>query len=142
MEGATHCKFRNLDDILLDQLICSGRDIRLQCQLLTKTNLTLHVTLDKARVTEASNKVAESLQRQATPPAPQKTATIHKEAVLDEGAEDSDEEVFCTGQKRNPETQDKQPGCAICGGQHQRALCCFRDAICRCCEWKGHLAGT
>lgn len=96
MECATHCKFRDLDDILLDQLICGDRDIRLQRQLLTKTNATLHITLDKARVTEASNKVAELLQRQATPPAPQKTATIHKKAVLDEGAEDTDEEVFCT----------------------------------------------
>lgn len=40
-KAATHCEFRDLDNILLDQLICGMRDIRFQCRLLAKANLIL-----------------------------------------------------------------------------------------------------
>ncbi|KRZ83327.1 Uncharacterized protein T08_15038 [Trichinella sp. T8] len=29
--------------------------------------------------------------------------------------------------------------CASCGGQHNRALCRFKNAVCRCCQKAGHI---
>lgn len=43
-----YCYFMDLDDVLLDQLVCGVRDFRLQHRLLTKTDLTLQTALDEA----------------------------------------------------------------------------------------------
>ncbi|XP_003369140.1 conserved hypothetical protein [Trichinella spiralis] len=29
--------------------------------------------------------------------------------------------------------------CANCGGQHSRAFCRFKNAVCRCCQKAGHI---
>ncbi|KAG8127995.1 hypothetical protein E2320_014862 [Naja naja] len=42
-----YCDFDNLEDILLDQLICGLRDICIQCHLLAKTELTRRSALDE-----------------------------------------------------------------------------------------------
>uniref|UniRef100_A0A2H6MXF0 Uncharacterized protein n=1 Tax=Micrurus carvalhoi TaxID=3147026 RepID=A0A2H6MXF0_9SAUR len=37
----------------------------------------------------------------------------------------------------------KQTGnreCGSCGGNHNRSTCHFRDAVCRPCEWRVHIA--
>ncbi|XP_034272140.1 uncharacterized protein LOC117664876 [Pantherophis guttatus] len=65
-KGATHCEYRDLDDALLEQLICSVRDIPLQRRLLARSNLMLHIALDEARAHESSTKAAETLQTAST----------------------------------------------------------------------------
>ncbi|XP_013911759.1 PREDICTED: serine/threonine-protein kinase TAO1-like [Thamnophis sirtalis] len=62
-KAAAYCEFRDLDELLLDRIICGVRDISLQRRLLTKTNLTLQITLDEARATESLTKSTETLQR-------------------------------------------------------------------------------
>lgn len=47
-KAALYCEFRDLDDALLDRLVCRVKDIKLQRRLLAKTNLTLQMVLDKA----------------------------------------------------------------------------------------------
>ncbi|KAG8138715.1 hypothetical protein E2320_001502 [Naja naja] len=46
---ALHCRFRDhLDNMLLDQLVCGVRDLRLQKRLLAKANLNLKQAIEEA----------------------------------------------------------------------------------------------
>ncbi|XP_058020550.1 uncharacterized protein LOC131188905 [Ahaetulla prasina] len=135
-KAATHCEYRDLEDTLLEQLICGVRDIRLQRRLLSKSNLTLAMALDEARAHEMSTKAAETLQKPNTPNAAAKATPVHSEEIQAESNSEEEEEVFHTGR---PERGDRDE-CVSCGGQHQRQNCRFKDAICRRCEKKGHIA--
>lgn len=53
--AALYCEFRDqLDEILLDQLVCGVRDGRLQCRLLARTDVTLQSALEDATASELS----------------------------------------------------------------------------------------
>lgn len=61
--AALHCEFRNLDEMLLDQLVCGVKDLKLQRRLLARSKLDLKVALDEARVAEMSDWSAVEIQR-------------------------------------------------------------------------------
>ncbi|XP_070805253.1 uncharacterized protein, partial [Pituophis catenifer annectens] len=115
-KAATQCEYRDLDEMLLEQLICGVRDSRLQRRLLARSNLTLLIALDEARAQESSVKAAERLKSSHLTKTTQKTAPVHREVV------------------------STANGCASCGGSHSRQNCKFRDAVCRSCEKRGHIA--
>ncbi|KAG8130865.1 hypothetical protein E2320_017543 [Naja naja] len=52
-EGET---FKELDDALLDRLVCGLKDLQIQCRLLAKPDLMLQLALDEACTVELSNK--------------------------------------------------------------------------------------
>ncbi|XP_058012285.1 uncharacterized protein LOC131184673 [Ahaetulla prasina] len=135
-KAANHCEYRDLDDSLLEQLICGVRDIYLQKRLLSKSNLTLALALDEVRAHEMSTKAAETLQKPNTPNTGTKAAPVHSEVVEAKSGGEEEEEVFYTGRSERGDRDE----CVSCGGQHQRQNCRFKDAICRQCEKKGHIA--
>ncbi|XP_070797227.1 uncharacterized protein, partial [Pituophis catenifer annectens] len=120
-KAATQCEYRDLDEMLLEQLICGVRDGRLQRRLLARSNLTLLIALDEARAQESSVKAAERLKSSHLTKTTQKTTPVHREASRTARREPRD-------------------GCASCGGSHSRQNCKFRDAVCRACEKRGHIA--
>ncbi|XP_058049314.1 uncharacterized protein LOC131203292 [Ahaetulla prasina] len=103
-KAANHCEYRDLEDSLLEQLICGVRDIRLQRLLLSKSNLTLAIALDEARAPEMSTKAAETLQKPNTPNAAAKATPVHSEEIQAESDGEEEEEVFHTGR---PERGDR-----------------------------------
>ncbi|CAI5796320.1 Hypothetical predicted protein [Podarcis lilfordi] len=66
----------------------------------------------------------------------------HEEASSDEASSSDDDDVHQTKRERRKFQQKSkgQPECASCGGNHSRAKCRFRDAICRTCSRRGHIA--
>ncbi|CAI5796532.1 XP_034969502.1LOW QUALITY PROTEIN: uncharacterized protein K02A2.6-like [Podarcis lilfordi] len=66
----------------------------------------------------------------------------HKEASSDEASSSEDDDVHQTKRERRKFQQKSkgQPECAGCGGNHSRAKCRFRDAICMKCSRRGHIA--
>ncbi|CAI5780662.1 Hypothetical predicted protein [Podarcis lilfordi] len=49
-----HCEFRDLDDALMDRIVCGVRDIHLQRRLLAKPDLTLQKAIEEAVASEAA----------------------------------------------------------------------------------------
>ncbi|KAG8131826.1 hypothetical protein E2320_009745, partial [Naja naja] len=74
--AALHCEFKELDDALLDRLVCGLKDLRIQCRLLAKPDLMLQSALDKACAAELSNKSTLSIGR--------KTLAAHQEEASEE----------------------------------------------------------
>lgn len=59
--AALHCEFLKLDEMLLDQLVCGVKDLKLQWCLLAYCELTVHVALDEARSAEMSDRSAAEI---------------------------------------------------------------------------------
>lgn len=89
-KAAAYREFRELDEVLLDRLICGVRDINLQRRLLAKPNLTLQTALDKARADESSNRSTAVIQKTGSPPSSHQAVTVHCEST--EGKESTNEE--------------------------------------------------
>ncbi|KAG8138846.1 hypothetical protein E2320_001635 [Naja naja] len=75
--AALHCRFRDqLDDMLLDQLVCGVRDLQLQRHLLTKADLKLKQVIEEVRScqicprlnfkTQAASQVSRQTQQSTT----------------------------------------------------------------------------
>ncbi|KAG8133897.1 hypothetical protein E2320_011665 [Naja naja] len=77
--AALQCSFKELDDMLLDQLVCGVRDLRLQRCLLAKGDLTLKMAIKEAQAAEMSNLSAAEIQGVTSSPAAKPNATIHFE---------------------------------------------------------------
>ncbi|XP_026565800.1 uncharacterized protein K02A2.6-like, partial [Pseudonaja textilis] len=105
-------------DMLLDQIVCGVRDLRLQRHLLAKKDLTLALAMEEALAAELSAQSAAEIQGTRSKPS---TPTVHSE-------------------ERNNFTPKQPPMCLTCGGSHPRASCRFRNAICLNCQKKGHIA--
>ncbi|XP_060542427.1 uncharacterized protein K02A2.6-like [Pantherophis guttatus] len=118
-KAATQCEYRDLDEMLLEQLICGVRDSRLQRRLLARSNLTLLIALDEARAQESSVKAAERLKSSHLTKTTQKTAPVHREAVSTASEGESKEEVYRTEQSCTARREPRD-GCASCGGSHSR----------------------
>lgn len=128
--------------MLLDWLVCGVRDINLQRHLLAKPNLTLQTALDEARATESSNRLAAALQKNGSPPASRRTATVHWESTEHEESTDIEDvcRLWSKKKRASSEADDRQPICASCGNNHPRAACRYKEVICQRCDWKEHLA--
>ncbi|KAG8128776.1 hypothetical protein E2320_015638 [Naja naja] len=60
--AALHCRFRDLENMLLDQLVCGVKDLCLQKCFLPKANLTLKMAIEEAQATELSTISAAEIQ--------------------------------------------------------------------------------
>ncbi|KAG8127232.1 hypothetical protein E2320_014178 [Naja naja] len=75
--AALQCGFKELDDMLLDQLVYGVRDLRLQRCLLAKGDLTLKIAIEEAQAAEMSNLSAAEIQGSTNIPATKPNATVH-----------------------------------------------------------------
>ncbi|KAG8138781.1 hypothetical protein E2320_001569 [Naja naja] len=90
--AALQCSFKELDDMLLDQLVYGVRDLRLQSHLLAKGDLTLKMAIEKAQAAEMSNLSAAEIQGATSSPAAKPNATVHfEEFTPDEFLEDGED---------------------------------------------------
>ncbi|KAG8139021.1 hypothetical protein E2320_001799 [Naja naja] len=60
--AAFHCGFQDLDDMLLDQLVCGVRDLRLQRHLLAKADLNLKAAIEEAQAVKISTLSVAQIQ--------------------------------------------------------------------------------
>ncbi|KAG8147532.1 hypothetical protein E2320_000168 [Naja naja] len=79
--AALQCVFKELDDMLLDQLVYGVRDLRLQRCLLAKGDLTLKMAIEEAQAAEMSNLSAAEIQGTTNIPATKPNATVHFEEL-------------------------------------------------------------
>ena len=117
---ATHCEFGTfLQDALRDRLVCGLRNTTAQKNLLSEENLTLEKAIRVAQSLEAADKNAKKLKDEEAASTP-----IHR-----------------TGHYRNARPPAKTKTCYRCGDtDHIATACRFRDAECKKCHKKGHLA--
>lgn len=150
--AALHCEFRYLDEMLLDQLVCGVKDLKLQRRLLARSELTLQVVLDEARAAEMSDRSASEIQQFQAVPAPAgKPLSVHYEdSGQDESSDDEERVSRLTRSSSSVIRQKKaaaatlpkftQDNCWGCGGNHRRADCRFKTAVCHRCGKRGHLS--
>lgn len=135
--AALYCKFRNLDDALLDRLVCGIRALQLQCHLLAKIEITLQTALDEARTAELSNKSTTEIQQANSPTTAFKPDLIHHEDLdTEDGMEEDDEIHRLESPPEKSYTSDKtatQTVCLGCGGNHLWSACKFRNISCLRC---------
>ncbi|KAG8147766.1 hypothetical protein E2320_000047 [Naja naja] len=80
--AALHCGFRDyLEDMLLDQLVCGVRGLRLQRHLLAKGDLTLPMALEESQAAEMSALSAAEIQGS---PISQNSSAVHYDETSDE----------------------------------------------------------
>ena len=117
---ATHCEFNTfLQDALRDWLVCGLRNTTAQKNLLSEENLTLEKAIWVAQSLEAANKNAKKLKAEEATSTP-----IHQ-----------------TSHYRNAKPPANSRTCYHCGDtDHIATTCRFRDAECKKCHKKGHLA--
>ncbi|XP_034292695.1 uncharacterized protein LOC117676961 [Pantherophis guttatus] len=143
--AALDCEYRNLDDALVEQLVCGVKDIRLQRLLLAKRNLDLPTAIEEAQAAEMSDRSTADIQK-FYPPRGVTSSMVHlQDVVSDEITDDEAEIDRLQASKPRPKEKcwTKKPppsGCLSCGKQHPRVTCCFRSATCRCCGRLGHIA--
>ncbi|XP_060543046.1 uncharacterized protein K02A2.6-like [Pantherophis guttatus] len=141
-EIAAACDFLNLEEAMRDRLVLGLRDLTLQSRLLARPQITFKEALEEASATEASQKSAAAMKKMKSGPPVKEEAAVHYERV-ESGSEEEDEEdeVHHLRADRKERQQGKREAwCSGCEGNHPRAECRFRDAICQRCEKKGHIA--
>ncbi|KAG8123504.1 hypothetical protein E2320_018857 [Naja naja] len=84
-KAALHCEFKELDEVLLDGLVCGLRDLRIQRRLLAKPDLTLQSALDEACM-ELSNRSTIEIKGASSSAAEKKTLAVHQEEATEEDA--------------------------------------------------------
>lgn len=137
-----HCQFANLEDALMDRLVCGVCDLLLQRRLLAKDDLTLQKAIDESVAAEAADQSAAEIRKPASPLSPQKPNKVHHDDVTESKTSDSeDEDVHRVKPEHGKHKWPRDlPECAGCGGKHSRSKCRFQDAIYqRCSKW-GHIA--
>ena len=117
---AEHCKFGDyLESVLCDRLVCGIQDSRIQRRLLGEPDLTFARAFTLAQSLESADRDTKALQ----------VAPSRVNAVK------------ATQNLRNFQNAKKPDRpCYRCGGQHFDQDCRFKDAECRKCGKKGHIA--
>ncbi|KAG8131823.1 hypothetical protein E2320_009744 [Naja naja] len=132
--AALHCEFKELDDALLDWLVCGLKDLRIQHRLLTKPDLMLQSALDGACAVELSNKSMVEIHGASSPVSGEKTLAIHQEEATEEDTDlpgdDNIHQLKTASGKYWQSTKTAQA--QSCIG--------FKTVNCQCCGKRGHLA--
>lgn len=119
------------------------RDLKLQRWLLARTDVTLQLAIDEAWASELSNRSSSEILKAISPTVARKAAAVHYDNVESDLSSDEEEVSRLKAvpkKKWDAEQQRAQGSCAGCGGNHNRSACRFRNAECRHCGRKGHLA--
>lgn len=129
--------------MLLDQLVCGVRNLKLQQRLLARSDLTLLIALDEARAAEMSAKSSAEIQRfqSGAGGLPNGHQSVHYGEADEDETSDADGEVsrlkMTPRKKWQAAAKTPQSNCLGCGGPHNRADCRFRSAVCRQCRKRG-----
>ena len=117
---ATHCEFGEyLNDALRDRLVCGLCNNSIQKRLLSEANLTFAKAVEMAQGLEAAERNARKLQG-------------HEETPVNRVSQKG--EIAAT-------SKPLEKACYRCGGTgHTPNNCKFRNATCRRCQKKGHIA--
>ncbi|CAI5799292.1 Hypothetical predicted protein [Podarcis lilfordi] len=100
-KAAYHCEFRDLDDALLDRIVCGVRDEKLQCRFLAKSDLTLKQAIEEAQAMEAAKHSTAEICKAYSPTIPKKPTTVyHEEISKSESCSDNEDDVCRIKQKR------------------------------------------
>lgn len=134
-----HCEFKDLDDALLDWLVCGVRDLRLQHRLLANPDLSFQSTLDEARAAELVVKTLVAIQQNHSLSTADKYVTssmssVHQGDRSEESEYEEDGDINCLNKvtrKSWPSSKGMpKSACMGCGVNHIRADCRFRQALC------------
>ncbi|KAG8123025.1 hypothetical protein E2320_018415 [Naja naja] len=77
---------RQLDEVLLDGLVCGLKDLRIQRRLLAKPDLTLQSALDEACAAELSDRSTIEIKGASSSASEKKTLAVHQEEATEEDA--------------------------------------------------------
>ncbi|KAG8137810.1 hypothetical protein E2320_003760 [Naja naja] len=72
----------DLDDMLLDQLVCGIRDLHLQRRLLTKADFSLKVAIEEVQAAEMSTLSAAEIQGSSSYSSRRTSAAVHYEEAV------------------------------------------------------------
>ncbi|KAG8123208.1 hypothetical protein E2320_018618 [Naja naja] len=118
-----YCEFKELDDALLDQLVCGLKDLRIQRRLLAKPDLMLQSALDEACTADLSNKLTVEIHGASSPVSGRKTLAVHQEEAIEEDValpgDDNIHRLKTASRKYWQSTKTTQAqSCIGCGGNH------------------------
>ena len=121
-----HCSYGDkLNEMIRDRLVCGVNHDTIQPRLLAEKDLTYEKAIEIAQAVEAA----------------EKNAKIIKNGNGKQGIHYSTGAARASGKQPVKQEQKKsQPTCYRCGGPHLAPVCTFKEAICRACQKKGHLA--
>ncbi|XP_070596829.1 uncharacterized protein [Erythrolamprus reginae] len=139
------CKFDSPEARLTDALIFGMKNATVRNKILTEDDPTLQSVIKLAQTAEVADAAAKELKEH------EKKDTVSKISVAVSRAETTDDlspaatdDDTClllpSEQARQPRYQRPSNPCPGCRGNHPRQRCPFRDAICRRCNRRGHIA--
>ena len=111
--------------MLRDRLVCGIADKGLQRRLLAEPELTFKKALQLAQAQETAEEGTKQIQQQQLPTTP----IVNKVGKASRPAT----------HHQNSSQANYKP-CHRCGGHHRATQCQYKEAICRACNKKGHLA--
>ena len=123
---AEHCKFDNLDSMLCDRLVCGIQDPRIQRRVLAESKLEFKQAFELAQAMESADRDAKTLVNNPSTP-------VH--AIPGQTPRHAPQQQ----QQSRPQLKGDQT-CYRCKGKHSAKSCRFKDAECRNCKKKGHIA--
>ena len=130
---AEHCNFGNaerLDKMIRDRLVCRIANEKWQQRQLTEDKFTYDKAFKLLLSLEASKKEAKDLTHSDTMSIHQ----VHRSRTSP--TQHSGKLPKTTGKEKYYKK------CHRCGGEHNSSKCRFKDATCRFCHKKGHIASV
>ncbi|KAG8136828.1 hypothetical protein E2320_005378 [Naja naja] len=94
-KAALHGGFQDLEDQLLDQLVCGVRDLRLQRRLLAKGDLTLKMAVEESQVAEMSILSAAEIQGSNSNATNKPSAAVNYNDSFPDESSEAEEDVNC-----------------------------------------------
>ncbi|XP_070586755.1 uncharacterized protein [Erythrolamprus reginae] len=138
------CKFDNPEARLTDALVFGMKNASVRNKLLTEDEPTLQTVIKLAQTAEVADAAAKELKENERR---EIIAKIDSASHRAEGSDDltppaynEDNCLLLQDQPRQHRAPHHTAPCAGCRGNHQRQRCPFRDAICRRCNRRGHIA--
>uniref|UniRef100_A0A2D4H7Y6 Uncharacterized protein n=1 Tax=Micrurus lemniscatus lemniscatus TaxID=129467 RepID=A0A2D4H7Y6_MICLE len=104
-------------DMLLDQLVCGVRNLKLQRRLLAKGDLTLKIAIEESHADELSMLSAAEIQGKPVIP---NSSAIHYEETSPEGSSDEDRGV---NRLRQPNPTQKKVRSTPIQPPHSQPIC-------------------
>ncbi|CAI5773944.1 Hypothetical predicted protein [Podarcis lilfordi] len=111
-----HCEFRDLDNALMDGIVCGVRDIYLQWRLLAKPDLTLQKAIEEAVASEAAERSAQEIRKASSPRLARKPVPVHHEEASSDKASSSEEDDVHQTKRERRKFKQKSKGQSECAG--------------------------
>ena len=116
--------------MIRDRLVCGVSHDTIQPRLLAEKDLTYEKAIEIAQAVEAAEKNTKIIKN-----------GNGKQSIHYAGTATSKQADKKVPVKRSSQEQNRDPiTCYRCGGPHLAPVCKYKDAVCRTCQKKGHLA--